>query len=1236
MCLSAAKNRSHPMHKEASQLCKALRESRLAAEHKASIQEELSSQPMRTRSGRVVRSRSQLQAGAEFGQSQQRESSADAAAPQLESKRSTAERRRSPRLSPLREQEAKAGAVAPAAEAKADGKEEKQPAAAAPAENPAVRHPEVADIFSKFARRRGWPLALQLAQHPPAQDTVPKFLRRSVAEAFSIPCAAFLKAWELWESSKDVKHIPAVVAAFSAMMSAQVEMLPLFSTDTASFRKQCKERVDKYVAAVSQDLRAHLERPSSQQPAEPARAAPGAAASQQQPQKPTPQQRKATKLAKRGLFRKAMRALVRSAGLADATTAEVQQELRRLMPVRDEKLPALPAEAPYPVALEKVFRAALQAMQGTSAGPSGMTPEFCLAVWSHELCRKALCTIMAALMQGKLPESLMPTMRAARLIPLKKGPDDWMIRVTLENLPAHLRSSRACVVLLDAQKGTKLAVTESLTPSSDTISFATELKLKGNLYDSNSTISLQVLARPEPVAAVVLQAKDLQPNSSLTLHALPTPDSRHLGYGNLKIRVTAAPKSAGVRPIQCGETLARGAYKSLQAVAGTKLPAAFQHVQLAMGTKGGVEAAYHRVAHSLDHGMAAIDFDWENAYGLQSIWSCFDGLLRIPEAAPFLRAFHATYRQPAPVFVIDAQGRIMDKLACTTGMRQGCVMGGLGFCAGVLKTMEDTLKQVAGAEGVAIADNFTAMGPVEALKPLADYLVAKVQETGGKIRLDKTKTHYFGDKPLSAAEWSEAMGITVNTGTTEYLGGFLGRDLQELKAAAMRKAEAIAADARKLVTPVIPTQVALLLLCNCIPARFAFLARLCPPDVLRDAAKYLDEQVVQIYAQLAGITPAELSPRVRQLLFTPLLLGGRGLCSSAEILARAYLGSQALIAPLLQPALAEERPDSARRTAIAAALQEVKGQIGDELFAELLPVTADTFTAYFAEGSKERAKERTELQQSITAGARAQLEAKLKAEAVSDLDKARLAACQARGSALSVTTVPHSRHLALNNVQVSINERLRLGLKPEPQLPVHCACWTPNGQYAHDPWHGLCCPAERARSVTRRHDDVVLAVARWASRLGARVRIEPRGLDNKSRRRPDILIEIGGHCFMLDVTVYHPLAPSHVASCARREESILEAAEADKHSYYRDLADHIKAEFIPFAVETTGRLSSQAMAFVKILISQAAAFKNVWAPKEIVQGIYRTIAIAIVRGNAEIIASNLRHTRLENWDGLSA
>lgn len=199
------------------------------------------------------------------------------------------------------------------------------------------------------------------------------------------------------------------------------------------------------------------------------------------------------------------------------------------------------------------------------------------------------------------------------------------------------------------------------------------------------------------------------------------------------------------------------------------------------------------------------------------------------------------------------------------------------------------------------------------------------------------------------------------------------------------------------------------------------------------------------------------------------------------------------------------------------------------------------------------------------------------------------------------------------------------------------------------------------------------AIAHWATQLGGRVKIEPRRLQEQGpgpqapprsgrrRRRPvaaaaaagkgkagaaevkvggrrregkvfDLFIWGLGKPIALDVTVVHPLAPSHVQDSADNPGSALKKAEAEKHWLYDGLADRVGAEFFAFAVETTGRLGDEALAFIRRLIQEGARFKHVWAPKQVVQGIYRSVAVAVARGNADIVRSNLAATRLATWE----
>jgi hypothetical protein len=432
----------------------------------------------------------------------------------------------------------------------------------------------------------------------------------------------------------------------------------------------------------------------------------------------------------------------------------------------------------------------------------------------------------------------------------------------------------------------------------------------------------------------------------------------------------------------------------------------------------------------------------------------------------------------------------------------------------------------------------------------------------------------------------------------------------------------------------------------------------------------VDDEMYRLYRKLAGVQDSEDTPTLRRLVFAPLALAGRGLRSCEEMLERSYLGSQALCAPHLQPLTTTEPAGAARVQAIDAAMQAVKAKLSEERSDELLPAAPTTFTPHFAEQSKERRKEAQQLQQELNTSARLQLEEQLRADAKSTRCKALLQANKARGASLAFTTLPQHRHLAMSNAQTVCNERHRIGLSPEPQLPLHCHCGHANGQYSFDSWHGFSCLMEKGGSITARHDDIKYALAHWVTRLGGRVRVEPRNLERQGvanehgqqRSRPrrgarregkhareerreegrvqrpgkgkvfDLFIWGLGQPIALDVCVRHLLAPTYVEQSASDPDAVLRAAEADKHRDYDGLADSIGAKFFAFAVTTNGGLGEEALQFIRHIIKEGARFKHVWAPKEVVQGIYRTVAIAIARGNADVISTNLSRSRGADWD----
>ena len=1135
------------------------------------------------------------------------------------------------------------------------------PAAAAPGAMPApapvpvaAAAPAALDVW----RRMGFAEAQRIASHPPLQREIQIWSRDSVAGAFSVrACRPFVAEMSKPKEKRDNKLLG---QAALAMITAHQEMLPLLDTTRdqgkdgkLGFHKALYARLDQY---TRQALEEKMLAP--QLPPRPADAAAAARA------------KRLLSLVRAGHYHKALAFWLRSGTIADASQAEVQLELKRLMPDNvEDRLPSLPDNAPRTVVTEKLYEKRIYKACGSCAGPSGQTAEFFHAVWPNEFCRKALCLFFDAIRNGDLPEYCMPALRAARLIPVMKGKpvEDWDLIFSVANVSGSLLAARVCVELVDAQSGLTLGYTET-TEQLAAHTFEVKLKLEHSVIEANAALCVKLVAKPHLVVEYKCKAQQLIARPG-EVFQLPLPAVPQLPEA-FALSLNASRRPPAIRPILAGEAATKIAMGAGYDKHSADIAAAFPTIQLGCGVPGGVEIAFHDVVLGLDSDMAVADLDFENAFGLRSSKRCFEAMSRMPGLAPFLRPFHALYRQPAPIFVQDGAGRLVFRHVNAQGPRQGCILGSLAFCASVQEDYQQALAQAPSARAVAIIDNFTLVGPIAALRPAAEHMLKHAPDGGGKLRRDKCKLHVNPGKPAEQSEWARDLGFTVNTHSDKYLGGFIGGTQAEQSACAMKLVRGIVSDMRTLDHPDVPHQVALGLLSECFPDRFAYIARLNSPEVLREAAREMDREMLSLYCRFAGIRDDEINATQRKQIFTPRRLGGRGLRSCEALLERSYLGALGLAARHLEPLAAAVPASLQREKALADALKAVKGTISAAQGEELLPVEAGSFISHFAVDSAPRRKQARELQRRLTS-AQQLLQAdtlEADAKALGTRAQALLHVNQARGASLAFTTMPTRCELALPDAALEVNERLHLQIPPERAMPVHCHCNQPNGQYALDPWHGLSCQLEKGGAITDRHDDLKYGVARWVTALGGRVKIEPRadGFSNPAvdrpqrrprrgrrkgrapdrpereaeakevkdggaggRKRYDLWVYgLGPQPCAVDFCITHPLAPSHVERCAEDAESVLERAEADKCREYSGLAEQAGAKFFAFAVETTGRLGKGACDFIQHIIRQGVQFKNVWAPKEVVEGIYRTVAIAVARGNAEIVRSNLVKSRL--------
>jgi hypothetical protein len=154
-------------------------------------------------------------------------------------------------------------------------------------------------------------------------------------------------------------------------------------------------------------------------------------------------------------------------------------------------------------------------------------------------------------------------------------------------------------------------------------------------------------------------------------------------------------------------------------------------------------------------------------------------------------------------------------------------------------------------------------------------------------------------------------------------------------------------------------------------------------------------------------------------------------------------------------------------------------------------------------------------------------------------EKARLLSVTAPHSSRWLQVVPTEPDLRLTDLQYHWAARLRLGLSVPATADGtdsdSCDSCRRLGVFKADSWHHLSCVHHRGAEVTDRHHAVVDCVARHARMAGARCRVEPTRLSERDRTRPDLKV-LGpqpNRDLLIDVSITHPLAPSHLDVAVR-------------------------------------------------------------------------------------------------------
>eukprot|EP00455_Lapot_gusevi_P033569 TRINITY_DN3671_c0_g3_i4.p2 TRINITY_DN3671_c0_g3~~TRINITY_DN3671_c0_g3_i4.p2 ORF type:complete len:200 (-),score=13.46 TRINITY_DN3671_c0_g3_i4:267-866(-) len=193
-------------------------------------------------------------------------------------------------------------------------------------------------------------------------------------------------------------------------------------------------------------------------------------------------------------------------------------------------------------------------------------------------------------------------------------------------------------------------------------------------------------------------------------------------------------------------------------------------------------------------------------------------------------------------------------------------------------------------------------------------------------------------------------------------------------------------------------------------------------------------------------------------------------------------------------------------------------------------------------------------------------------------------------------------------------------------MPPLCQC---GGSYVDNPTHMMCCPAYKKKAINRRHNMIVQTINRHVRHYcGAQTDVEPKPFDNSGKQLDLSVFRYGGTHDMLDVTCGHAWAPTHIPQAKRKPLATATEAEKAKTEKYGMRVEKINANFVPFAVETSGAIGDSAYAFICKMGADAEAM-SVKPCNAFVRDLVRDLAFAIQRGNAYVMSEGLVNARVD-------
>lgn len=682
----------------------------------------------------------------------------------------------------------------------------------------------------------------------------------------------------------------------------------------------------------------------------------------------------------------------------------------------------------------------------------------------------------------------------------------------------------------------------------------------------------------------------------------------------------------GIRPIAIGEVWARLASMCAMACSPEVGPG-LAPLQLGVGIRGGAQC----MGHAINAGVRAhpdyvvLQLDAKNAFNTLSRQDMLEAVL---DRAPKLGRYALwMYTTPSPLHLTQAPvGR--DTLWSRAGVRQGDPCGPLFFALAMQGALEQVNSHFQDVEVLAYLDDVFLLGPAHMVEQAYRFFERCTLELG--LVMQPTKSTVYSPNTSSAQTVGVKLGFNVSTTGIVAAGCPVGED-----GFVCQQADGCAQKVVFLVETMqdlkLSVQDKLLLLRKSLQVKCSHLARCCEFDHIQDALHQSEQAVLQ--AVLDIIERDESMVDVEQLRL-PTRKGGVGLqCLTSNrglVCKTGYIAAAALTQKALSQASESLQPlKGVSGTRLRSLYDEVSaactcaGTCKCERLATVSLEEAFQGNALFnlQHTTSQRLADKN---QSLLLDKYREMAQVPEKQVNAEKHLARLLSLQHPVATAWLGVLPTKHNFNIDDHTVKSALKFMLGVSPGPKDKQHfeCAC----AEKCVDSHHAMTCN-KMSGLRTWRHNLVQNSVRCGGRTAGLATTWEPKEHyfnsaqpgEDKYGRRGDVLMLLGGDCLNVDIAVTHP------AKSGTRAKASKEAGAAAAEKEKSKIRDHETNgtpgyRFVPFIVETYGRLGTQAEALLKEL-AEIAASTGKCEEQAYMQWMRKEISVSLIRGNRKILWS---------------